>query len=87
MENNNYSLLLQEYQELQQECQEQARLNGMGSEREAKLLSTNAELEKELKQAKSLIASQDAEIKLLRNYLDVLRQALKDTYNHKGTNQ
>jgi chromosome segregation ATPase len=34
--------------ECQQECEEQARLNGMGSEREARLIAKVEELEKQL---------------------------------------
>ena len=43
------------YNELAAECQEQARLNGMGSEREASLSATNARLNRRCQSAESAL--------------------------------
>lgn len=63
-----------EIKRLHEELQEQCRINGMGSEREARLMAVNQELVKALKQ---IIDSpdEDSDIEAYENALSVLRKA------------
>ena len=63
-----------ELRRLHEELQEQCRINGMGAEREARLMAVNQELVKVLKQ---IIDSpdEDSDIEAYENALSVLRKA------------
>ena len=78
--------LERELAEAHKECEEQARLNGMGAEREAGLHGRIAELERELAATKALLEAQltfQRELRADRDRLDWLGKA-KCAYFHEG---